>query len=57
MNNTKPEKDSREPINIKNTHVVEKKPGMGLEDLIDKIQEKTQRVLAEKAKESNRSVN
>lgn len=57
MNDINPDKDTREPINIKNAHVVERKPGMNLEDLITKVREKTQSVLAEKAKESNRSTN
>lgn len=57
MNNSKREKDSREPINIEDAHVVERTRGMNLNDFIEKIRKKTQRVLAEKANGPNHSNN
>lgn len=57
MNNSEREKDSCEPISIENAHVVERANDMSLNDFIEKIREKTQRVLAEKANGANYSKN
>lgn len=57
MNNSEIDKDSREPINIENAHVVERTHDMNLNEFIEKIRAKTQRVLAEEANGPNYSKN